>query len=90
MAETTGRPVRIVPHFMRLHEWIALDEGYFTAEGLAPDLRPDVISMRRRSRSCTAQPTHAPLSAIPRSAAAALARVLRPRSSTPGVVPRED
>ena len=43
MDETTGRPVRIVPHFMRLHEWIALDEGYFTAEGLAPDLRPDVM-----------------------------------------------
>ena len=43
MAETTGRPVRIVPHFMRLHEWIALEEGHFAAEGLAPELRPDVM-----------------------------------------------
>ncbi|HET7265988.1 MAG TPA: hypothetical protein VFL28_15085 [bacterium] len=43
MAEMAGRPVRVVPHFMRLHEWIALDEGYFAAEGLAPELRPDVM-----------------------------------------------
>ena len=28
---------------MRLHEWIALDEGYFEAEGLEPELLPDVM-----------------------------------------------
>lgn len=38
-----ARRVRVVPHFMRLHEWIALDEGYFAGEGLTPDLRPDVM-----------------------------------------------
>lgn len=38
-----GTRVRVVPHFMRLHEWIALDEGYYTVEGLRPDLRLDVM-----------------------------------------------
>ncbi|SRR5581483_5529361 len=42
MAE--GRyPISIVPHFMRLHEWVALDEGYYQAEGLEPRLREDVM-----------------------------------------------
>jgi ABC-type nitrate/sulfonate/bicarbonate transport system substrate-binding protein len=36
-------PISIVPHFMRLHEWIALDEGYFQAEGLEPELKSDVM-----------------------------------------------
>ena len=36
-------PVNIVPHFMRLHEWIALDQGYFQAEWLEPTLRTDVM-----------------------------------------------
>jgi hypothetical protein len=43
MADSHARRVRVVPHFMRLHEWIALVEGFYTAEGLEPDLRPDVM-----------------------------------------------
>ena len=44
MAEPpAARRVRVVPHFMRLHEWIALEDGYFAAEGLEPDLRPEVM-----------------------------------------------
>lgn len=35
--------ITVVPHFMRLHEWIALEEGYFQAEGLEPELRADVM-----------------------------------------------
>ena len=23
------KPVKVVPHFMRLHEWIALENGYY-------------------------------------------------------------
>jgi len=33
MEPAEGTRIRIVPHFMRLHEWIALDEGYHEAEG---------------------------------------------------------
>lgn len=35
--------IKIVPHFMRLHEWIALDNGYYEAEGLLPELLADVM-----------------------------------------------
>ena len=35
--------IQVVPHFMRLHEWIALEEGYYAAEGLEPELRSDVM-----------------------------------------------
>jgi hypothetical protein len=35
--------VRVVPHFMRLHEWIALEEGYFRVEGLEPEMLIDVM-----------------------------------------------
>ncbi len=35
--------IRIVPHFMRLHEWIALDEGYYEAEGLEPELLAELM-----------------------------------------------
>jgi hypothetical protein len=28
----------VVPHFMRLDEWTALEEGAFHAEGLEPEL----------------------------------------------------
>jgi hypothetical protein len=35
--------IRVVPHFMRLHEWIALEEGHYQAEGLEPDLLSDVM-----------------------------------------------
>lgn len=36
-------PVRIVPHFMRLQEWIALERGDFQAVGLEPELLADVM-----------------------------------------------
>ncbi len=29
-------PIKVVPHFMRLHEWMALEHGYYEDEGLAP------------------------------------------------------
>jgi NitT/TauT family transport system substrate-binding protein len=35
--------VKIVPHFMRLQEGIALEEGFFQAEGLEPELLADVM-----------------------------------------------
>lgn len=35
--------IRVVPHFMRLHEWIALDDGLFAGEGLEPDLLVQVM-----------------------------------------------
>ena len=35
--------IKIVPHFMRLHEWIALERGYYEAEGLEPELLSDVM-----------------------------------------------
>jgi ABC-type nitrate/sulfonate/bicarbonate transport system substrate-binding protein len=43
MADAGRMPIAVVPHFMRLHEWIAMEEGYFTAEGLEPALREDVM-----------------------------------------------
>lgn len=33
------RPINVVPHYMRLHEWIALEEGFFALEGLEPQLQ---------------------------------------------------
>ena len=41
LARTTR--IKIVPHFMRLHEWIALEKGYYHAEGLEPELLDDVM-----------------------------------------------
>lgn len=35
--------IRVVPHFMRLHEWIALEDGLFHSEGLEPELLSDVM-----------------------------------------------
>ncbi len=35
--------IRVVPHFMRLHEWIALETGLYRAEGLEPDHLTDVM-----------------------------------------------
>jgi NitT/TauT family transport system substrate-binding protein len=35
--------ISVVPHFSRLHEWIALEEGYYQQEGLEPELLPDVM-----------------------------------------------
>ena len=34
-------PINVVPHFSRLHEWIALEEGYFQDEGLEPHMFTD-------------------------------------------------
>jgi hypothetical protein len=36
-------PIKVVPHFMRLHEWIALEGGYYQDEGLEPVLMADVM-----------------------------------------------
>ncbi len=30
-------PIKVVPHFMRLHEWMALEYGYYQDEGLTPE-----------------------------------------------------
>ena len=35
--------VLVVPHFSRLQEWIALDEGFFQQEGLEPEMLQDVM-----------------------------------------------
>lgn len=44
MAQKADRArVAIVPHFMRLQEWIALEQGYFQAEGLEPELLDDLM-----------------------------------------------
>jgi hypothetical protein len=37
------RRIEVVPHFMRLHEWIALEEGLFADEGLEPEVLTDVM-----------------------------------------------
>jgi hypothetical protein len=36
------KPIKVVPHFMRLHEWMALELGYYQDEGLAPEHLDDV------------------------------------------------
>lgn len=35
--------IRVMPHFMRLHEWIAVEQGYFADEGLEPELLVDAM-----------------------------------------------
>lgn len=40
---TTLTRIHVVPHFMRLHEWIALDAGLYQAEGLEPDLLAEIM-----------------------------------------------
>ena len=35
--------ISVVPHFSRLHEWIALEEGYYQQEGLEPEILPEVM-----------------------------------------------
>lgn len=40
---TPRTPVQVVPHFSRLQEWIALDEGFFQDEGLEPEMLQDVM-----------------------------------------------
>src|ERR687885_2147569 len=44
--------IRIVPHFMRLHEWIGLEDGFYEAEGLEPEVLTQVmhdVSLHRES-----------------------------------------
>lgn len=36
-------PMKVVPHFSRLQEWIALDEGFFQEEGLEPEMLQEVM-----------------------------------------------
>ena len=36
-------PINVVPHFSRLHEWVALEEGYFRDVGLEPNMLTDVM-----------------------------------------------
>jgi hypothetical protein len=36
-------PINVVPHFMRLHEWVAVAEGHFEAEGLEARMLEDVM-----------------------------------------------
>jgi hypothetical protein len=43
MSTEDRHPIQVVPHFMRLHEWIALEEGHFDDEGLEPDVLDDVM-----------------------------------------------
>lgn len=42
-AGNTRTPINVVPHFSRLHEWIALEEGYFQDQGLEPEVLTDVM-----------------------------------------------
>src|SRR5256886_16900895 len=37
------KAINVVPHFMRLHEWVALEEGHFQAEGLEPRILDEVM-----------------------------------------------
>jgi hypothetical protein len=41
--QTERTPLRVVPHFSRLQEWIALDEGFFQAEGLEREMLQEVM-----------------------------------------------
>jgi len=43
MTPAKRTPIKIIPHFMRLHEWIALEEGYYQEEGLEPELLHEVM-----------------------------------------------
>src|SRR5213593_812021 len=57
--------IRVVPHFMRLHEWVALEESHYRAEGLDPELLSEVthrVSSHagdpyfERTRTCPSSP----------------------------------
>lgn len=43
MAGSALTRIKVVPHFMWLHEWIALEEGYYREEGLEPELLDEVM-----------------------------------------------
>jgi NitT/TauT family transport system substrate-binding protein len=40
----TLKPLKIAPTGMRLHDWIALERGYFQAQGIEPIVRWDIVS----------------------------------------------
>jgi hypothetical protein len=40
----TATQLKIAPTGMRLHEWIALERGYFQAHGIEPIVRWDIVS----------------------------------------------
>lgn len=40
---TALTPINVVPHFMRLHEWVALDAGLYQEHGLEPAILTDVM-----------------------------------------------
>ena len=40
----TLTPLQIAPTGMRLHEWTALERGYFQANGIEPIIRWDIVS----------------------------------------------
>src|SRR5947209_6624106 len=40
---TQRTSILVVPHFSRLQEWIALDEGFFQEEGLEPEMLQEVM-----------------------------------------------
>lgn len=40
---STLTKIRVVPHFMRLHEWVALEDGLYQQQGLEPELMADVM-----------------------------------------------
>jgi NitT/TauT family transport system substrate-binding protein len=40
----TLTPLKIAPTGMRLHEWVALERGYFQARGIDPIVRWDIVS----------------------------------------------
>ena len=46
-------PINVVPHFSRLHEWIALEERYFQDEGLKPHMLSDVMHSVSSHRGVT-------------------------------------
>jgi hypothetical protein len=43
MTSSTLTPLQISPTGMRLHEWIALERGYFQEQGIEPYIRWDVV-----------------------------------------------
>ena len=59
--------IRIFPTGMRLHEWIAFEEGYFGAEGLDPEVMWDVYlgQMKAWSGGYKLRPQDQPFPVMP-------------------------